>query len=137
MKMQCNKVVVLLVQGMMLSIVWRKGENCLTIVIICLQTIYLQPMLQQTICWNKTLLWSKQWDEISYSIYQTKLLLLSRRLRKKFMTRRRDTLPCHISKSNLITSALTFCGAFDVPHRKKADKTIPVIVDMYSQSMGL
>ena len=30
----------------------------------------------------------------------------------------------------------TFCGAFDVPHRKKADKTIPAIADMYNQSMG-
>ena len=30
----------------------------------------------------------------------------------------------------------TFCEAFDVPHRKKADKTIPAIADMYNQSMG-
>ena len=30
----------------------------------------------------------------------------------------------------------TFCGPFDVPHRKKADKKIPAIVDMYNQSMG-
>ena len=29
----------------------------------------------------------------------------------------------------------TFCGAFDVPHRKKAYKTISAIVDMYNQSM--
>ena len=30
----------------------------------------------------------------------------------------------------------TLCGAFDVPHRKKGYKTIAVIADMYSQSMG-
>ena len=38
------------------SIVWWKWENCLTIVIICLWTIYLQPMQQQIICWNEALL---------------------------------------------------------------------------------
>ena len=80
-------------------------------------------------------------NEISYSIYQTKLLLLSQRLEKKFIAGRRDTLPCHIGKSSLRTSLLlcyisTFCGAFDVPHRKKADKIIPAIVAMHNQSMG-
>ena len=31
----------------------------------------------------------------------------------------------------------TFCGAFDVPHRKKADKTISALADMYSENMGV
>ena len=30
----------------------------------------------------------------------------------------------------------TFCGAFDVPHRKRDNKTIPAMVDMYNQNMG-
>ena len=29
-----------------------------------------------------------------------------------------------------------FCGAFDVPHRKKNNKIIPAMVDFYNQSMG-
>ena len=29
-----------------------------------------------------------------------------------------------------------FCVTFDVQHRKKTDKTIPAIADMYNQSMG-
>ena len=105
----------LLVQGVMLSIVWWKWETCLTIVIICLRTIYLQPAQQQVICWNEALFWQEQWDEISYSIYQMKLLLLSQRLEKKFIAGRRDTLPCHIDKNNLKASLL-LCYQFFVGH---------------------
>ena len=80
-------------------------------------------------------MWPKRWDEISYSIYKMKLLLLSQRLEKKFITGRRDTLPCHIDKSNVRTSLL-FCYQLFVGHSKKSDKTIPAIADMYNQSMG-
>ena len=133
-----TKVVVLLVQGMMLPIIWLKWENCLTIVIIWLQKIYLQPMQQQIICWNEALLWPELWGKISYSIYQMKLLLLYQRLEKKFITRRRDTLPYQQkqSQNKSVIMLSTFGGAFDVPHRKKADKTISAIADMYNQNMG-
>ena len=40
------------------------------------------------------------------------------------------------SQTKPIVMLSTFCGAFDVPHRKKVDKTIPAIVDSYNQSMG-
>ena len=40
------------------------------------------------------------------------------------------------SQNKFVIMLSTFCGAFDVPHRKKADKTIPAIVDMYNQTMG-
>ena len=40
------------------------------------------------------------------------------------------------SQSKPVIMLSTFCGASDVPHRKKADKTIPAIADMYNQIMG-
>ena len=40
------------------------------------------------------------------------------------------------SQNKPVIMISTFCGTFDVPHRKKADKTIPAIVQMYNQSMG-
>ena len=40
------------------------------------------------------------------------------------------------SQSKPVIMLSIFCGAFDVPHRKKADKTIPAIADMYNQSKG-
>ena len=40
------------------------------------------------------------------------------------------------SQNKRVIMLSIFCGAFDVPHRKRADKTIPAIVDMYNQSMG-
>ena len=40
------------------------------------------------------------------------------------------------SQNKPVIMLSTFCGAFDAPHRKKADKTIPAIVDMYNQSIG-
>ena len=30
----------------------------------------------------------------------------------------------------------TFCGAFDVLHRKKEDKIVPAMVDLYNRNMG-
>ena len=30
----------------------------------------------------------------------------------------------------------TFSGAFDVPHRKKENKVVPAMVDLYNQNMG-
>ena len=129
-----TKVVVLLVQGMMLSVLGWKWENSLTIVIIWLQTIYLQPMQQQIICRNEALLWLEQWDKIiSYSICQMKLLLLSQRLEKKVYYRKERYLDISYqqkqSQNKPVIMLSTFCWAFDVPHRKKADKTIPAIVD--------
>ena len=129
-----TKVVVLLVQGMMLSVLGWKWENSLTIVIIWLQTIYLQPMQQQIICRNEALLWLEQWDKIiSYSICQMKLLLLSQRLEKKVYYRKGRYLDISYqqkqSQNKPVIMLSTFCWAFDVPHRQKADKTIPAIVD--------
>ena len=40
------------------------------------------------------------------------------------------------SQSKHVIMMSSFCGAFDVPLRKKPEKTIPAIVDMYNQSMG-
>lgn len=40
------------------------------------------------------------------------------------------------SQNKPVIMLSTFCGAFNVPHRKKKDKSIPAIVDMYNQSMG-
>ena len=40
------------------------------------------------------------------------------------------------SHNKPVIMLLTFCGAFDVPDRKKANKTFPAILDMYNQSMG-
>ena len=40
------------------------------------------------------------------------------------------------SQNKSVIMLSTFGGAFDVPHRKKADKTIPAIADMYNQNMG-
>ena len=129
-----TKVVVLLVQSMMLPVLGWKWENSLTIVIIWLQTIYLQPMQQQIICRNEALLWLEQWDKIiSYSICQMKLLLLSQRLEKKVYYRKERYLAISYqqkqSQNKPVIMLSTFCWAFDVPHRKKADKTIPAIVD--------
>ena len=129
-----TKVVVLLVQSMMLPVLGWKWENSLTIVIIWLQTIYLQPMQQQIICRNEALLWLEQWDKIiSYSICQMKLLLLSQRLEKKVYYRKERYLAISYqqkqSQNKPVIMLSTFCSAFDVPHRKKADKTIPAIVD--------
>ena len=124
-----TKVVVLLVQGM-LSIIWWKWENCLTIVIICLPTIYLQPMQQQIICWNEALLWLEQWYKISYSIYQTKLLLLSQRLKKKFIT---GEIPCHVILAKAISKQACYyainylwgISGFDKYHNVIAHHTRP------------
>ena len=68
-----------------------------------------------------------------------KLLLLSQRLEKKFITGRRDNLSYQQkqSQNKSVIMLSTFGGAFDVPHRKKADKMIPAIADMYNQSMGV
>ena len=41
------------------------------------------------------------------------------------------------SQNKPVIKLSTFCGAFDVPHRKKTDKTIPTIADMCNQSMGV
>ena len=41
------------------------------------------------------------------------------------------------SQNKPVTMQPTFCGAFDVLHSKNAEITIPAIVDMYNQSMGV
>ena len=41
------------------------------------------------------------------------------------------------SQNKPVIMLSTFCGVFDVSHRKKANKTSPAIVDMYNQSMGV
>ena len=56
-------------------------------------------------------------------------------------TRLDNTYPTNMhnlaSQSKPVIMLSTFCGAFDVPHRKKADKTIPALADMYSENMGV
>ena len=62
-----------------------------------------------------------------------KLLLLSQRLEKKVYYWKERYLAISYqqkqSQNKPVTMLSTFCWAFDVPHRKKADKTIPAIVD--------
>ena len=40
------------------------------------------------------------------------------------------------SQNKPVIMLSTFCGAFDVPHRKKEDKVVPAMVDLYNQNMG-
>ena len=46
-------------------------------------------------------------------------------------------MPCYVlSQKQSQNKPVIMLLTFDVPHRKKAVKTIPAIVDTYNQSMG-
>ena len=98
-----TKVVSLLMQGMMFSIVWWKWR-CHHFFMDYLFTTY--AAANYLVEWGTFM--TGTIDKNSWSICLMKSLLLSWRLVKKCTIRRRDALPCHIGKSNHKTS-LSLC----------------------------